>query len=244
MDPWQLKPARDLDLPLGERILSHRRESGLLQTAMHKSWWSAVRAYMAVMHRLRVQGRERVPRNPPFVLAANHSSHLDALVLASALGWRLWDRVYSIAAGDTFFATRFQAAFSSFALNALPMWRKSRGLTNLQTLRERLLEDGCGFILFPEGTRSRDGQMQRFKPGIGMLVAGSDVPVIPCYLEGTFAALAPRQWIPRPRQISLHVGSPLSFADTSNDRTGWLEVARQTEDAVRALGGTSNGVMP
>ena len=52
------------------------------------------------------------------------------------------------------------------------------------------MEQACGYILFPEGTRSRDGVIKEFKCGLGMLVAGTDVPVIPCYLQGTFKALS------------------------------------------------------
>ena len=93
------------------------------------SWWAAIRSYLRIFHRLHVEGIENIPKEPPFVIVANHSSHLDALILASRLSWRLRDDVYPIAAGDTFFETPVAAAFAAIALNALPMWRKRGGGT-------------------------------------------------------------------------------------------------------------------
>ena len=112
-------------------------------------------------------------------------------------------------------------------LNALPMWHKKAGSHALQQL-QRLLEEPCAYILFPEGTRSRDGFMTNFKPGLGMLVAET-VPVIPCYLEGCFEALRSDQKWPHRRRISLHVGTPLVFDGVKNDREGWLHIARRSE---------------
>jgi len=234
---WKLEPAHDLGLPLAERLRSHRREAGLVETGAHLAWWGLVRAYLAAGHRLTVVGRERLPAKPPFVLVANHSSHLDALALAAPLPWRLRDRIFPIAAGDTFFQTSAHAVFAAGFLNALPMWRLKCGPQALKALRQRLLDDPCIYILFPEGTRSRDGAMRRFKPGLGMLVAGTDVPIVPCHLQGTYESLPPNRTWPRFKRITLRFGQPLVFPAVSNDRTGWEAIAEQTEAAVRGLGG-------
>ena len=85
MKRWRLQPARDLGLPLGERLRSLKRESGLIDRTARLFWWSAVRVYFAVAHRLSVKGREHLPTKPPFVVVANHASHLDAMVLAAAM---------------------------------------------------------------------------------------------------------------------------------------------------------------
>src|SRR5947209_8620421 len=113
MNDWKLDPAHDLGLPLRERLRSVRRESGLLQTAGHLAWWTLVQLYLRVAHRLRAHGQEHLPARGPFVMVANHASHLDALVLASRLSWRMRDRIYPIAAGDTFFNTPVAAAFAA-----------------------------------------------------------------------------------------------------------------------------------
>ncbi len=235
MEDWELRPARDLGLPAGQRLRSLRRESGLLSTGLHLAWWAAVRGYLAAWHRLTVHGRENIPAEPPFLLVANHASHLDALVLASPLPWRLRDRIFPIAAGDVFFETPVLTAFAAGMLNALPMWRRKCGPHALQELRQRLLEEPCAYILFPEGARSRDGAMLPFKPGLGMLVAGTAVPVVPCHLAGCFEALHPEHKWPRPRPIRLHVGKPLVFAGVENNRAGWLRIIQETEAEVRRL---------
>lgn len=235
MEEWKLQPARDLGLTLGQRWKSLQRESGLVMTGLHLAWWSLVKGYMAVWHRLGVHGREHIPAEPPFVMVANHESHLDAFVLASPLPWRLRDRIFPIAAGDTFFETPLLTAFAANMLNALPLWRKKHSAHALEQLRRRLVEKPCAYILFPEGTRSRDGAMGPFKAGLGMLVAQTNVPVIPCYLDGCFEALRPDQRFPRWRHISLRIGPPLMFTEVANDRTGWLHIAAETEARVRRL---------
>ena len=73
------------------------------------------------------------------------------------------------------------------------------------------MDEPCGLILFPEGTRSRDGSLQPFKAGLGMLTAGTAVPVIPCYLDGAYQAFPPTARWPRPRKIRLKVGHPLGL---------------------------------
>jgi 1-acyl-sn-glycerol-3-phosphate acyltransferase len=235
MEPWQLKPARDIALPLGQSARSLERESGLVSTVMHLAWWSAVHTYLLMRHRLTVAGRENLPARPPYILVANHSSHLDALVLAAPLPWRLRDRVFPIAAGDVFFETPVMSAFSAFFLNALPMWRKNCGPHALKQLREKLLTDPCVYVLFPEGARTRDGNLLPFKRGLGMLVAGTPVPVVPCWLEGCFQVLpAERKW-PLPGRISVTIGKPLDFANVGNDRKGWEQLMQDVQAAVEAL---------
>jgi len=236
---WKLEPARDLELPLKERLRSQRRESGLVGTAGHLVWWSLVRGYLAVYHQLTVIGAENIPREPPFVMAANHESHLDALVLAAPLPWRLRDHIFPIAAGDTFFENPVKAVFAVGFLNALPVWRKKVGSHALQQLRQRLVEEPCAYILFPEGTRSRDGSMTRFKPGLGMMVAGAGVPVVPCHLEGAYEALPPNRSLPRFQRITVRIGPPLQFPAAGNNRSGWEEIASATEAAVRGLAGSN-----
>jgi 1-acyl-sn-glycerol-3-phosphate acyltransferase len=127
------------------------------------------------------------------------------------------------------------AAFSATVLNALPVWRNKVGKQGLTDLKTRLLEDRCAYILFPEGTRSRNGEMKSFKAGLGMLVAGTDVPVVPCRLTGTHAAFPPGYWLPRLSRIGVRFGEPMTFADVVNRRSGWENIAERTEAAVRAL---------
>jgi 1-acyl-sn-glycerol-3-phosphate acyltransferase len=237
MEPWKLQPARDTGLTPGERFRSVRRESGLLESLAHHACFSLIRSYFAIAHRLTIVGREKLPPHAPFVLAANHCSHLDALALGAALTPRHRECAFPIAAGDVFFQTKVTSTFSAIMLNALPMWRKNCGPHALADLRDKLREEKAIFIIFPEGGRSRNGSMMPFKHGLGMLVAETNVPVVPCGLVGAFEALPPHRNFPRPVSIKLVIGDPLQFAATTNDRAGWSEIAASLESRVRGLVG-------
>ena len=234
MTGWQLRPARDHGLTLQQRLRSSSREPGLGGHLLGFLWRGVVRGYLLAVHRLEVTGREHLPP-APFVLVANHSSHLDALALVAALPHRLARRAFALAAGDTFFTSLPGAAFAAYAINALPVWRKHTGQADIDLWRTRLLEDGAVLILFPEGTRSRTGAMARFRPGIGTLVAGNTIPVVPCFLTGAHAAWPPDRRMPRPGRLQLVIGRALCFPNVTADRAGAITVAERCEAAVRAL---------
>ncbi len=231
---FDLRPARDHGLEGADRLKSLSRERGLGSLILGHAWRMMLRGYMRAFHRLEVTGRENLPP-PPFVIIANHSSHLDALTLSAVLRGQAARRAHALAAGDTFFTSTLGSAFAAYAVNALPIWRKRTRASEIATLRERLLEDRLVYILFPEGTRCRDGVMAAFQPGIGALVAGTEVPVVPCYLDGAFAAWPPTRKRPRPGKLRLAIGPPVGAADLPATRAGWEETARRCEAAVRAL---------
>jgi 1-acyl-sn-glycerol-3-phosphate acyltransferase len=235
MEPWELQPARDTGLTPSERFRSVRRESGLIESLTHHACFSMLRIYFAVAHRLDIKGREKLPAQGPFVLAANHCSHLDALALGAALTPRHREQAFPIAAGDVFFQSSVTSRFSAIVLNALPMWRKNCGPHALADLRRKLQDEKAIFIIFPEGGRTRTGSMMPFKHGLGMLVAETSVPVVPCALAGTFEALPPNQKLPRPVSIKLTIGDALEFASTPNNREGWSQIAHSVESSVRQL---------
>ena len=235
MDEWQYKPAKDLGLSQRERLRSVQREPGLAGRITRDLWWWWVKRLLRLAEHVEVVGRDNLPSCPPFVLVANHSSHLDVALLATALPHKLRKCVFPLAAGDTFFETPTLAVFATGTINALPMWRKNVGHHALDNLRARLLDEPCGYILFPEGTRSRTGEMAKFRHGIGMLVVGADVPVVPCHIRGAFEALPPDAKWPRRSKIQLRIGKPQQFVRTPNNREGWQTVAESLEHAVRTL---------
>lgn len=235
MQDFDYKPAADTGLPPAKRWRSEKREPGLPSYLTHLAVSLALRAYLRVYHRLRVTGREHIPAATPFVLIGNHGSHLDALVLAACLPRRHLGKVFPLAAGDIFFVAPPVSALSAALVNALPMWRKKVGRHALDDLRSRLHAGECGYILFPEGARTRDGEPLKWKPGLGMLVAGTDIPVIPCRLRGCFESLPPHARFPRPRTITASIGPPLRFPDTPNTREGWDHVARTLHENVMAI---------
>ncbi|MBN2685945.1 MAG: 1-acyl-sn-glycerol-3-phosphate acyltransferase [Pontiellaceae bacterium] len=235
MEEWSYKAAKDQDLKPGEWPRSVRRDPGLVGASSGALRWGLVRSYLRFAHRLRFEGREHIPRDMPFVLIANHASHLDALVLGAVIPVGLNHRVFPIGAGDTFFRYRTTAVLSSLFLNVLPMARDGSGGGSLMQLRERLMDGECGYMIFPEGTRTRSVEMGRFKAGIGMLIAGTSVPVVPCFLKGTFEAWPSSRRFPRPGSVLLKVGSALTFAEEENNRLGWMRIAEKLKEAVCKL---------
>ncbi|MCC6907098.1 MAG: 1-acyl-sn-glycerol-3-phosphate acyltransferase [Phycisphaerales bacterium] len=235
MDEWRYDRAQDFGLPLSARLESVRREGGLASSMLRHAWWLGACTYTRFWHRLRVENRCALPARPPFVLIANHSSHLDTLVMAAALPMRLRQCTFPIAAHDTFFETTLRRSFSSMMLNALPMWRRHCGRHAAGDLRARLISGGCSYILFPEGTRTRTGEMGPFRAGLGMLVAGTPVPVVPCRIDGAFAALPPGHRFPKPAKITLKIGPPQTFASAPNDRSGWQNIAKQMHAIIASM---------
>jgi 1-acyl-sn-glycerol-3-phosphate acyltransferase len=239
---WKLRPARDIGLAPGERLRSLKRERGLVGVVAGACWRGLLRGYLALFHRLAVEGRENLPE-PPFVMIANHTSHLDALVLAAALRGQAARAAHALAAGEVFFGSDRGALFSAYAINALPVWRGRTTRGEIATLRARLVEDRLVYIMFPEGTRSRTGEMAPFQQGLSVLVAGTGVPVVPCRIEGAFAAWpAHRRW-PRPATVRVRIGAPVM--DAGADAAGWAAGARILRDAILALqtreGGGASG---
>jgi 1-acyl-sn-glycerol-3-phosphate acyltransferase len=239
MDDWRFEPARDHGLSGAQRRQSLLREVGLESAISCLAWRTITRAYLTIANRVKVRGRENLPAQSPFVLVANHASHLDAVVLGGILPARFVGTVFPIAAGDTFFTKRASSIFATACMNALPIWRKNCGAHSLEDLRERLRRGACVYILFPEGTRTRTGTMTRFKPGLGRLIAGTNIPIVPCHLRGTFEAMPAMQKFPRWEKINVRIGQPLSFPHATNDRAGWESISDAAENAVRQLANNS-----
>lgn len=147
-------------------------------------WLTRGFVYLAlrVKYRLRVSGRHHIPRAGGVVLAANHSSYLDPPVMAAANN----HRIVHFLARDTLLSNPIARWF--FPRVAVIPLDRTRG--DLAALKKTIAALKAGQVvgLFPEGTRSPDGQLQPAKGGIGFLIAKAGVPVVPMYIEGTQAA--------------------------------------------------------
>ncbi len=235
MNPWKYRPANDQDLPGTERLRSIRRESGYGSALAQMLTLRMTALILKLWHRHSVRGLEFLPAQPPCIVVANHASHLDVFAIAAALPWRWSSQIYPVSAGDLFFKNAARSWLAATFLNALPLWRRGAVHHALEELRGRLVVGQDVILIFPEGTRSRTGEMATFKAGIGRLVAGTSIPVVPCRISGTFEALPPEARLPRSKKISVQFGQALSFQDASNDRSGWQSVAAALELAVKAL---------
>ena len=181
-------------------------------------WYArAFRAAITGIYRnyfsLKCYGLEHIPQGKPYIIMPNHTSHLDTLTVISALGRKAY-RLWTLAARDYWFATRFQGWFARTCLNALPIEREGNFTEFLRDLRaaNEVIAQNNGLLIFPEGTRSLDGQLQPFKQGVlSLLIYGPPVPVVPAYIEGTYRALPKGRNFPKKHPVRIVFGEPLHF---------------------------------
>jgi long-chain acyl-CoA synthetase len=188
-----------------------------------------------------VDGRGNIPANRNFIVAANHSSHLDMGLVKYALG-EMGKDIRTLAARDYFFADPVRRVYFENFTNLLPIDRHGSLKKSLR-LASEALSGGSSLLIFPEGTRSRDGVMARFKPAIGHLALTERVDIVPMFLGGTHDSLPVGAVVPKDRQLYVRIGDPIT-ADEMAEKTRGLPrsaayryVADRVEAAVRKLGG-------
>jgi 1-acyl-sn-glycerol-3-phosphate acyltransferase len=187
-------------------------------------------AVSAVIGGPRVIGREHLDGiEPPFLICPNHTSHLDVSTLRLALGPHLRRRLAAAAADDYFFARRRFRSFIAAWLGGVA-FRRGVSPESIAGV-ERLLAGGWGVILFPEGTRSRSGELASFKPGVGLLATRTGVPVVPVRIDGLHAILPPGQVRPRRGHVEVRFGAPLRALPDEDARA----FTARLETAVRSL---------
>jgi 1-acyl-sn-glycerol-3-phosphate acyltransferase len=136
----------------------------------------------------------------PVIFLANHSSHVDTPVLLRSLPPECRRRTLVAAAVDYFYVRRTLAAAVSLTFGTVPVERRGRtARTDTNGLMGELLSDGWNLVMFPEGTRSRDGCMAVMRLGAATLAAAHFVPIVPVHILGTHDAMPPgRRWMVRP----------------------------------------------
>jgi long-chain acyl-CoA synthetase len=160
----------------------------------------------------RVTGRAFIPHNRNTIVVANHTSHLDMGFVKYALG-SYGRELVALAARDYFFESgAVRRTFIENFTNLAPIDRHS-GLR--ETLREvgRLLDEGKTVLIFPEGTRSPDGQLREFKGAVGHLALRHGVDILPVYLGGAYEAMPKSSKVPTRRDLLARVGPPLEVAE-------------------------------
>jgi len=180
MKRWQYEPAADLDQTLIERLRNFPRQPDMLVYGLRSFVALIIRGLLRTYCRFEIIGEENLRNNRSFVLVANHSSHLDTVCLLAGLPLRRLHRAFPAAAADYFFKSVPRTWIATVIVNALPFARQTHVRHSLAICGELLANPGNVLIIFPEGTRSKTGELQDFKPGIGALVAGRDVAVLPC----------------------------------------------------------------
>jgi 1-acyl-sn-glycerol-3-phosphate acyltransferase len=174
-----------------------------------------VRLYFKHRHRLSVIGWQTAFAEHPFIIVANHSSHLDTLIIFSCFPFHKINGIRAVAALDYFFVNPVLRVFAHLLCNIIPISRKSSDFIAF-SMCERTLKTGGTIIIYPEGTRTRDGKTAEFKPGIGILVQKTKFPVIPVFIEGSYKCFNYKKSIPSSAPIEIKFGVPLRFNEPAH----------------------------
>ena len=167
---------------------------------------------------VRVEGREQIPQNSNFLVVSNHSSHLDYGLVAHILG-RQRKKLYVLAASDYFFNTRLKRTYCQKCTKLLPMDREIP-LHRALPYGDACLAAGNNLLVFPEGTRSLDGRMGRFKRTAAALCLRNQVDVLPIYLHGTYKALPKSKALLRSRRLGARIGTVLNYEQLAVETLG------------------------
>lgn len=197
------------------------------------------RAVFGKAFKVDVSGKAFIPQNRNFLVAANHTSHLDMGVIKVVLGEQ-GERLTALAARDYFFDTDLKRLYFENFSNLIPMEREGSFKESL-LLASEALKQGYNLLIFPEGTRSADGKMADFKPTLGYLALQQNVDILPIWIGGAYDALPRGSIIPKKRELEVRIGPLLRIEDLRAATQGlarsqaYRTVTRIAEDAVVAL---------
>jgi len=235
MKKWPYDSARELDQTPIDRLRRFPREPDMLIYGLRCVCALVIRILLRIYNRFEIVGHENLRTNRSVVIVANHCSHLDTICLLAALPLRKLHRAFPVAASDYFFHRVPRLWAAAVLVNALPFCRHSGTRRGLTICSQLLANPGTILIIFPEGTRSTTGEINEFKSGVGALVAGTDIPVVPCVIDGAFRAWPKGKRFPRPRKVRLIIGEPRNYRDRTKDKADFGAIAVELRDAVKEL---------
>ena len=172
-----------------------------------------------------VRGRERIPRSGGLIVASNHISFWDPPLVGSAI-----TREAHFLAKSELFSTPI-LGWVIRALNAIPIRRGVADMTGMARAID-VLRDGGALLMFPEGSRMRDGELHPARPGVGMLAVTGDVPIVPCFISGSNR---PVKWLTHRSRVRIWFGPPQHWKDLAgreDDLTPGRALYQRVGDAV------------
>jgi 1-acyl-sn-glycerol-3-phosphate acyltransferase len=187
-------------------------------------------AIARIAFQYRAYGQENIIEEGPAIMAANHQSYLDPPLVGITCRNEL-----HFLARKTLFEKKLLGPLIS-RVNALPVDLSRGDLTAFRAI-VKLLKEGHRTVIFPEGTRSLNGEIQQARPGIGMIIAKTLAPVVPVRIFGSFEAW-PKGGKIRPRPITVVVGKPIHFQKedfVSNNREAYQKASERVLAAIAAI---------
>ena len=153
-----------------------------------------------------IQGESNVPQHVNFIVAPNHTSHLDTGLVKKALGEGVADQTVAVAAADYWFDTKYKRAYMNNFTTLVPIERTGSLRQSLRHVT-RILNEGYNALIFPEGGRQESGEIAEFKPIIGYLALNQKIGILPMYIWGTYEAFPKGRVIPKRSSIGAKVGA-------------------------------------
>ena len=154
----------------------------------------------------RIEGEANVPQHVNFIVAPNHTSHIDTGLVKKALGKDVAEQTVAVAAADYWFDTKYKRAYMNNFTTLVPIERTGSLRQSLRHVTQ-ILNDGYNALIFPEGGRQESGQITEFKPIIGYLALNQKIGILPIYIWGTFDAFPKGTIIPKGKSIGAKVGA-------------------------------------
>lgn len=190
--------------------------------------WIVCKLYFKVT----VKGIENLPTDRSFIICPNHTSHLDSVALG--LVKRKFSHKFVGLLADNYFTKKIFPLID-LIIDVVPFNRTSDSLSLAKNLKyvELCKKANKIILLFPEGTRSQNGQLQKFKNGAAWIAEQTGLDIVPAYIEGGFRLLPRGRLIPKPGKLSITFGKPLCIAHGSTlqakENTGWVGYQQFTQ---------------
>ena len=154
----------------------------------------------------KIEGESNVPPHTNFIVAPNHSSHLDTGLVKKALGKDVAEQTVAVAAADYWFDTKYKRAYMNNFTTLVPIERTGSLRQSLRHVT-RILNEGYNALIFPEGGRQLSGEIAEFKPIIGYLALNQKIGILPIYLWGTHEAFPKGTIIPKTQSLGAKIGA-------------------------------------
>ena len=183
-----------------------------LQFNANKSWGYrclyrishlVTRILAKIFLRARIEGRENVPATGGGLVCANHQSYLDPILIGMA-----FNRSMCYVARDSLFQWPVLSRLMRW-YDTIPIRREGIGLSGLKEVLRRTKADEL-VLMFPEGTRSHDGDVGKLLAGFSVVAKRARVPIVPVAIDGAFDVWPRHRWLPWPTRIAISIGEPIA----------------------------------
>lgn len=185
--------------------------------------------------RLDVKGgsfHELYEKHKKLIIISNHASHLDATSIAASIPRTRWTDLYIAAAKDYFFSNPLFTFFSQHCLGAIPIDRKDRKGEAVQLILTLLSQlERMWLIIFPEGTRTKDGKIQEFKRGVSIFAQKTNTPILFLFIEGNSRLWPKGAIFAKPGKLTIHIGpvqQPDSIEEIHKNYINWVKTIDPT----------------